>query len=202
MYLNRLRANIKINYIYTVFFNINLTKGLWMIYLAGRGFTLMQLGILEGFFHLTSFLMEVPTGAAADIWGRKASKLCGRIFMLISLIIMFASDSFIMQIIGFFICATGFNLESGAGEALLYDSMLLIGEKDNYLKAAGVQELLYQASLIISYTLGGYLAAESYTPVFLISMLFVIFSFITGLFFYRATDRKNHSTHKAKNFSA
>lgn len=41
-----------------------------MIYLAGKGMSLTQLGLLETIFHITSFTMEVPTGAVADIFGR------------------------------------------------------------------------------------------------------------------------------------
>ncbi len=63
--------NIGKNYIFTLFFYLNLTRGVWMIYLAYRGFSLLELGIFEGVFHITSFLMEVPTGVVADLWGRK-----------------------------------------------------------------------------------------------------------------------------------
>ena len=77
-----LMNNIRIKlYIYT-FYNLNLTRGIWMIYLAYRGFSLLELGIFEGVFHLTSFLMEVPTGVVADLWGRRISRLYGRLFFL------------------------------------------------------------------------------------------------------------------------
>ncbi|MFA7129781.1 MAG: MFS transporter, partial [Sphaerochaeta sp.] len=87
--------NIKINYFYAIFLNLGLVRGLWMIYLALKGFSLLQLGILEATFHIVSFLMEVPTGSVADLWGRKASRIAGRFVNIISLALMFFSDGFI-----------------------------------------------------------------------------------------------------------
>lgn len=182
-----LMGNISKNYIYTLFFNLNLIRGLWMIYLAGKGFSLLQLGLFEGSYHLASFLFEVPTGAVADLWGRKASRICGRVLFISSLLIMFAAETFFMQMAGFILCAAGYNLESGAGEALVYDSMLFTGNKGKYKIVAGRQEFLLQSGFIISYLAGGYLASHSYPAVFAISILcasfslFVAFSFVEPL---------------------
>lgn len=178
-----LMKNIGKNYIFTLFFNLNLTRGIWMIYLARRGFTLLELGIFEGVFHITSFLMEVPTGVVADLWGRKTSRLWGRVMFFISLIIMYCSGSFYLQAAGFAFCAMGYNLESGAGEALVYDSMLLSGEKEKYKGVAGKQELILQTAFILSYLAGGYLAVKSYFSVFIISAVFAAAAFAAALTF-------------------
>ncbi|NBK26550.1 MAG: MFS transporter, partial [Spirochaetia bacterium] len=100
--------------------NLSFTHGIWMIYLASRGFSLIQLGALEAIFHITSFLMEVPTGSVADIWGRKTSRLAGRVCYALSLVLMYWGPTFWLQILAFVLSALGYNLESGAGDALLY----------------------------------------------------------------------------------
>ena len=176
-------ANIGIHYFYTFFSNLNLTHGLWMIYLASRGFSLVQLGILEGVFHVTSFLMEVPTGAVADLWGRKASRIAGRLVACISLLVMFLARSFTWQLFGFIITALGYNLESGAGDALVYDSLVMEHREHQYMKVAGRQELVYQSAAILAFLMGGYLAVHSYQAVFLISMGLALCSMVTALFF-------------------
>ncbi len=176
-------TNITVNYLFILFSNLDLTRGLWMIYLATRGFTLFELGILEGVFHITSFLMEVPTGAVADLWGRKASRVIGRLFFLSSLVFMFYSQLFFFQLVGFIVCALGYNMESGAGDALVYDSLLLDGRKQEYMKINGRKELVYQAGAIAAFLLGGYLAVRSYPLVFHLSMGICVASLLTGLFF-------------------
>ncbi len=183
MITQRYTRNILVNYIFTIFFYLDLTRGLWMIYLASRGFSLMQLGVLEGSFHVTSFLMEVPTGAVADLFGRKISRLTGRICYFISLLLLFSSLNFYLQLIGFIICALGYNLESGAGEALVYDSLVLTGRKENYMQIAGRMEFLCQISGMTAFLVGGYVALHSYPILFYISMGVSLAAFVTALFF-------------------
>ncbi len=198
MQKEKLMGNIGKNYIYTLFFNLNLTRGLWMIYLAGKGFSLLELGIFEGTFHATSFLMEVPTGVVADLWGRKTSRLCGRVLFLISLFIMLLSDNFYIQLSGFILCAMGYNLESGAGEALVYDSLLLAGNEAKYKSIAGRQELILQCGFISSYLLGGYLAVRNFPAVYFMSIIFSAASFLTALAFIEPVISENR---EKKSFS-
>jgi MFS family permease len=188
------QKNITVNYFFTLFFNLDLTRGLWMIYLASRGFTLLQLGVFEGVFHITSFLMEVPTGVVADLWGRKISRLAGRVLFLMSLVLMFYANNFTVQLLGFVVCALGYNLESGAGDALIYDSLLLDGRKDDYMRINGKYELVYQTAAVISYLVGGYLALRSYSMVYHFSMGMALVSLTSGLFFIEPIlEKKEHS---------
>ena len=179
--LGKLQSNIKKNYLFLGLSTLDLTRGLWMIYLMSRGFTLIELGILEGVFHLTSFIMEIPTGIVADIYGRKTSRLLGRFIFLISLGIMFWSHSFLLQLIGFIITAIGYNLESGAGEALLYDSMKEIGIETQYKKTAGRNNLILEIGGVLSFIIGGFIAVRlGYSWVFIPSMLLCVISIINA----------------------
>jgi MFS family permease len=167
----QLQRNINKNYIYTLIQNIDLTRGIWMIYLAGKGMSLTQLGLLETIFHITSFLMEVPTGAVADIFGRRISRVLGRVFSLISVVILLAADSFLWFAISFIFTALSYNLESGAGDALIYDSLKEIGEEEKYMKISGSKEVFYQIAGIVSFLAGGYMATKSYGIAFTLTII-------------------------------
>ncbi len=175
--------NIGINYHYTLLLNLGLVRGVWMIYLASRGFSLLHLGILEATFHIVSFIMEVPTGSVADLWGRKASRIAGRVVSILSLAIMFWSQSLSLQLVGFAISALGYNLESGAGDALVYDSLLVEGKQDIYMKVLGKQELIAQGSAVVAFLVGGYLALHSYAFAFGITMAICLASAVISLGF-------------------
>ena len=43
----------------------------WVALLAMRGFSLLEIGMLESIFHIVSCLFEIPSGVAADVFGRK-----------------------------------------------------------------------------------------------------------------------------------
>lgn len=167
----KLKRNVYKNYVYTLLQNIDLTRGIWMIYLASKGMSLTQLGLLETIFHMTSFTMEVPTGAIADIFGRKISRILGRVFSLVSVILLLAANSFLWFAISFVFTAISYNLESGAGDALIYDSLKEIGEENTYMKISGRKELFFQIARTVSFLVGGYLAAKSYNIAFIITII-------------------------------
>ncbi len=155
-----------------------------MIFLALRGFSLTEIALLESIFHISSLIFEVPSGAIADIFGRKYCRISGRFLFIISLFIMYYAGTFILQAVGFMLTAFSYNLESGAGEAFVYDSMKLDGNESKYIHTAGRIELFYQLATIISFFVGGFLATgPGYIYVFYLSALFSLAALITGLGF-------------------
>jgi MFS family permease len=157
-HLKNLSRNIKRNYLFLGVSYIHLTQGLWMIWLGIQGYSLTQLGLLEGVFHLTSFLMEVPTGLVADLRGRKASRFWGRVMFFFSLVILYYGKSFPIQAAGFMLCAIGYNLESGAGEALIYDTLKELNREKEYKRIAGINNLIFEGGAIVSFLAGGWCA--------------------------------------------
>jgi len=188
VYLLKIRNNIGKNYIFLGLSYVDLTRGLWMIWLTLRGFSLTQLGVMEGVFHLTKFLMEVPTGIIADLFGRKMSRILGRIIFLGSLFVLYYGRSFPVQCLGFSLSAIGYNLESGAGEALIYDSLKEIGRESVYKKIAGINNLIFEGGSIISLIVGGYCAHNlGYQWVFIPGMTVSAMSIIVAALFKEPT---------------
>lgn len=179
----QLRRNVNKNYLYTLIQNIDFTRGIWMLYLASKGMSLTQLGLLETIFHLTSFTMEVPTGAVADIFGRRISRIAGRFASVISVIILLLSNSFWMFALSFVITALSYNLESGAGDALIYDSLKEIDEEERFMKVNGNKELFYQTASTISFLFGGILALKSYNVAFGLTIALGIITLIQSFTF-------------------
>jgi MFS family permease len=142
--------------------SLSITRGFWMIYLASKGMSLVQLGILEGLFHVTSFIMETPTGAIADLFGRKFSRILSRFFLIADALLCFYGTTFAHFALAFMLCAIGWNLESGAGDALVYDSLVELGEEGNYMKVNGRIETTYQIAQAGGLAIGGLIAGISY----------------------------------------
>lgn len=178
----RVGRNIGLDYSFTFLNNLNLMHALWMIWLSMRGFSLLELGMLEGIFHTTSLLMEVPTGAVADLWGRRNSRIMGRIFFILSMLFLWWSDSFFFQAIGFILTAIGYNLESGAGEALVYDSLAHLKKEDDFMGIRGKKELIYQLAAIIAFLSGGYIATRNYDLVFILVLIISGLSLLNAMF--------------------
>ncbi|GAU79374.1 MFS transporter [Fusibacter sp. 3D3] len=179
----RLKSNIGKNYLFTLMYNLDLTRGIWMIYLASKGMSLTQLGLLETIFHLTSFTMEVPTGAVADLFGRKTSRVGGRILALVSVVMLLLSNQFWGFAIAFIFSALSYNLESGAGDALIYDSLKELDRETEFMRINGTKEVFYQTASVISFFIGGYLATKSYPMAFYITIVIGILTILQSTCF-------------------
>lgn len=172
--------NIKVNYAFTFIRNFSVTQGIWMLYLASRGLSLLEIGLLEGIFHTASLIMETPTGAIADLFGRKTSRLIGCVLAVLSAALMVLSDGFEMFAVSFIVSALSYNFESGAGDALVYDSLLLDGREEAYMKIAGRTEVVFQTAGIAALALGGLLGNVQYEFAYYAAMVLAVAALLTG----------------------
>ena len=79
-------------YASSVLGNLSLT-GAWVAILAARGYNLVDIGIAETVFHITSLIFEIPSGVLADVFGRKKMLIVSSIMRMIGNIIMILSDN-------------------------------------------------------------------------------------------------------------
>jgi MFS family permease len=165
------RRNIPINYLFSFVATFDITHGLWMIYLRLQGLSLWEIGIAEGFFHVTSFLMEAPTGMVADIWGHKASRLAGRASFVLAMFLLWRSGSLPEAMVAFFFIALSYNLESGSGEALVYESVPAEEQTERYPKILSYTNAVVYSAITLGVIVGGYLAETwGYAVAFLTAM--------------------------------
>ena len=133
----RLKRNVGLDYVHTFLSNMNMQSSIWVLYLAYCGLHLAQIGLLEGIYHATSIVCEIPSGAAADLWGRKRCMVLSNLCIAVSCVIMLFSKSFGWFAVSFAVQALGNNLNSGSEEALVYDSMKCLGQEEHYMGVYG-----------------------------------------------------------------
>ena len=176
------KRNIKLDYLHTLVRNINFTQGFWLLFLlVVKDFSLFEVGLLEMVFHLTSLSMEVPTGVVADVFGRKISRLLGIFSYFVYIFIMLFSGNFTVILIGFIFCGLAFTFESGSGEALVYDSLKLMGEEDRFMKVNGMKEVIYQFAGAISLVASGYVISVSFNLAWYLTLGFYVVAMIVIL---------------------
>jgi len=177
----RLMRNVVLDYFYSFINNLNMSNSIWVLYLAFKGMSLLQIGLLEGIFHATSVIFEIPSGAAADLLGRRKTILTGRLLMAISCIVMVLSGHFWQFAAGFIIQALSYNFNSGAEEALVFDSLKYIGKEEKYLKINGRINFLIEAAQGISTLVGGIIAEYSYFWCYMVCTLIALLSLLPVL---------------------
>lgn len=158
----RLKRNVGLDYVHTFLSNMNMQSSIWVLYLAYCGMHLAQIGLLEGIYHATSIVCEIPSGAAADLLGRKRCMILSNICIAVSCVIMLFSKSFGCFAVSFVVQALGNNLNSGSEEALVYDSMKCLGQEEHYMGVYGRLNVLIEVAQGLATVAGGALAEFSY----------------------------------------
>lgn len=192
---NKLKKNITVSYFYNFFMQLNITSAIWVLYLAFKGMSLVEIGILESIFHTTSLLFELPTGAIADLYGKKFSVVTGRILSIISCIFFMVSTNFLGFAVAFILSAASYNLNSGAAEALVFDSLKELGEEDNYKRIWGNLSFVMSIAQGAAVLLGGVLADVNFLYAYIVGTLIQVVALIAAGNF---TELPNHTPKKEK----
>lgn len=139
-----IKAQIHKLYTLTMVGYFRIAGASWVALLALRGFSMLEIGMLESIFHIVSSWFEIPSGVVADVFGRKKTMVLASLVSFVSGLFMILSNNFwsVAFAIGF--SALSYNLESGTREALAYDSLKFAGQEEKYNKFASTEMMLYR----------------------------------------------------------
>ena len=190
-----LKKQINTLYITGLLGSLSLT-GAWVVILASRGFSLVQIGFAETLFHFTSLIMEIPSGMLADMYGRKKMLVLGNLMLVIGDLIMFFSRDYWMVLLSMPFHAMSYNFASGSGEALAYDSMKMEGAQEDYEKYTSNQFIIYRIGSGISTLAAGLALYLGYRKAYLISaaMGCVTLCFTLTLFEIKGSEGRKHAS--------
>tara|TARA_Y100000310_G_C20703043_1_gene831898 strand:+ start:11244 stop:12458 length:1215 start_codon:yes stop_codon:yes gene_type:complete len=127
-------------YIHTALINLFALVGLfWIIYFNQQGFSFRVISIGMAIMGISGFLFEVPTGAIADVFGRKFSLVLGEsILATIFFMVPFVNNSYTLWAV-FFLWGIGGSLWTGADEAWIVD-YLKSKKKKNLIREYYIKE--------------------------------------------------------------
>ncbi|MDO5417282.1 MAG: MFS transporter [Lachnospiraceae bacterium] len=133
-----IRTQIKKIYGFELSVCFRITDAVWVLFLLQRGFSLVQIGVAEGIFHVTSMVCEVPSGMLADLIGRKRMLMVSGLLGVLSALFMGMDGGLTAVCLGMIFSALSYNAMSGTEEAILYDSLLSGGEEGRFGSAWAV----------------------------------------------------------------
>ncbi len=120
--------------------------------------------ILQAWFLFWVFALEIPTGVVADKFGRKVSVALGCLLFGADMLFFGLSHNYYLLFLGEFLGAVGMTFISGADQALLYDSLIEIGEQDNARYFFSRYEAAGTLGLLISFPIGSTIAGMGDYP--------------------------------------
>ncbi len=160
----QLERNIHLFYAFRLLREAQIWIPIWIVYLVvDRGFTLSEVGVAEAAFLIGLTILEVPTGAVADRYGRSKSLALGASTLIAALLIFAFATSFPLLLASFLLWAVADTLMSGADLALLYDSLTALDRQQEYEKLAGRGEAMLWGGATLAVLIGAPLAAQMST---------------------------------------
>ncbi len=161
-----------------------------VLFFQDNGLSLQSIMILQASYSLSVGLMEIPSGYAADILGRRKTLILGCILAFLGFSLFSISYNFWWFLAAEVLLGLGNSFISGADTALMYDSLLEVEAEDKFLKYEGRSISIGNFSEAAAGILGGFLAAISFRyPAY----AQVIVAFLAIPF---AISLKEPSTHK------
>ena len=155
------RNNVKRMYVWRALTMMHFFAGALVPFFTDwGGLTLPQLFYLQAWFFLWIFLLEVPTGAVADKFGRKTSLVCANICLVIATALYATGKGLPRFLFTEFIWAISAALASGADEAMVYDSLKAAGEESRSKKALARLASFDIGAIAVAAPLGSLMAAR------------------------------------------
>jgi MFS family permease len=155
----RYAANINRFYVFRFLFAVQLILPIWVIYLLDvRHLSLGQITAMEGPFWLAMLLLEVPTGAIADRFGRVTSLRLGAIVNAGGMFLFAFAGNYPVLFGSYLALALAWTLFSGADSAFFYDTLKAVGREHDYQRLWGRSWALQSAGMAFSLIVGAGLA--------------------------------------------
>lgn len=133
-----------------------------ILFFQDNGLSLQRIMILQACYSLSVGLMEIPSGYAADILGRRKTLILGCVLAFVGFGLFSVSYNFWWFLVAEILLGLGNSFISGADSALMYDSLLEVKEEDRFLKYEGRSISIGNFSEAAAGILGGFLAAMSF----------------------------------------
>jgi len=147
--------NIKLSYAINFLNSSLFWIPIWVFYYL-RFTNYAGIGIIESIMIFTSITAEIPTGAIADLLGKKVTLIASFIFRAAGNILMGFAISFGQIGLAVFIMTIGGALFSGTMESLIYDSLKEGGKEDRFDKVIAHTTSIQLIATAIAAILGGY----------------------------------------------
>lgn len=143
---------------------------IWIVYYRGYVST-TEIAFIAGWGYLVQLVMELPTGAFADMFGKRLSVLLSYLLTAIGMFMIPFANTFTHFLLIETLTGVGSALFSGAQEALLYDSLKQEGKEADFGKVMTKDGFWYQIGLMASTGLGGILYSYGHLVPFIASGL-------------------------------
>ena len=174
--------DLRLFYFFRLFSASYLFVPVAVVFALSRGLSLVEVMLLNTVYCTVVILTEVPTGALADRFGRRATMIAGALCMVAACLTYAFSDGFAGFAIAEALAALSMTLCSGADSAYLFDLLNEHGRGDEYPRREGTASAWHQAGQALAFLAGGLLATSDLALPYLVTAGVASVAFFIALF--------------------
>lgn len=157
---NRVKRNITKLYFYWFFHALILAYVIERLYWAERGMTVQYVVYVEIIYAIVIAILEVPSGYLSDRWSRKWMMVLGGVFTCFEFLILIFAKNFWHFVFAILFAAMQGAISSGTSNALVYDSLKMIGAQEQFEKVIGRIRFFKYIAAMFAALLGSLIAAS------------------------------------------
>lgn len=176
------KRNLLINYSSRFLANMLFTMPIWVAYFNGF-LSSSELSIIISIQYLVQIILEIPSGAIADLLGRKTTIALGYLIGSIGTFGVIIATTFWHFLVMRIMFAIMDAFISGADEALIYDSLKQDNVEGNYRKIYSKSLIAAQLGIVLAAFSGGFLYSIDFRIPFILCGLGLVIAFVLSLFY-------------------
>ncbi len=123
--------------LYGLLKNLRFFEPFFLLFLREKGLSFTEIGFLYSFREIAINLMEIPSGAIADLFGRKSAMLLSLTSYIISFLIFGFSKDVSLIFVAMFVFSIGEAFRTGTHKAMIFDYLKHCGVLDQKKKIYG-----------------------------------------------------------------
>lgn len=186
LYQNQLKKNIFRYYLASFLSGLIFIIPIWVAF-ERQFISYSQMALLEAVGAFFLLVMELPTGALADLIGRRITVSLGWVFKAAGALIQAFAFNALSLFTGFIVAAIGDAIVSGSDKALIYDSLKDLDKENEFKKVESKHSLIFQIAIVIGTLVGGYLyQAWTGLPYFIYGLV----QLAAGIVYWQMTEPK------------
>lgn len=177
-----MKNNIRKLYLYSFFHSLIFAYVIERLFWASKGITIIEVVWIELIYAAIVVVLELPMGMYADRFSRKNLIVLDAFFAILEILIISLAQNFWHFALAVALAAVGYTLQSGAHNALVYDTLAQQDKTHTFDEVLGRIEGFGNLAAMVSGLIGGYIASQySYVSTYQVSLISLVIAFVIAL---------------------
>lgn len=160
-----------------------------------KGLTFLDIGLLVGFRELCVLVLEIPSGAVADVFGRRRSMIFSFVSYIVSFILFAMVSSMALLMAAMFFFAVGDAFRTGTHKAMIFEWLRLENRLDERTRVYGFTRSWSKFGSAISSLVAAALVMISgtFSVIFWLSVVPYVLNLVNFMGYPKSLEGEHHT---------